>query len=620
MRRLRWLIPTVVCFVTLQAWAGSPTVFVSTGTAGNIYSINTASATNTLLVSTAGADYEGMVVGPDSAASTYPYLVYACDTANSKIIRFDPNAATVETIYAGGAALQHPQCGRITATGDLVVSSKDPGSGVWIFTAITDIELGLAGLQTPTQLVSTPGSDQGLAQKNIGDLLVVDNTNNQVLRAPTPAFASTAPFITSGLSQPVGIARGAVGDIFVSNQGSQNVMHFNAQGQSPTACQTFNGKDLPYFMQMSLDNTLYVAISGGSGGSVRSINAGNCQLLQTFAVPYPAVGIALPPTTATQNVVASNGSALIDFGFTAFELNLISGPCGGSVSASLYSPLAIGNLITLSGQPADPAVNLGLDGFEVVISTLNLVGCTEKDGLTNSFEVSDFVSPAVVDPQLVVCNDPNTNCAPATVNLLQLGVWPIGGYLPQDLTGGGSKGLHCNIFLVNVRENVSAPGQEQATFCGFESPVNNTFNGVTWDPALASTFSAGNPVPVKFKLAAGTNGSCKGGGSNRVTDAIAQLSVAQIADAGGNPVFVTIGLISNGSSGLLPPLFKTDSNQQYLFNWNTSSCTLPSGVTQTCPKGTYSVTVSFLTNNTSGSTTVPPQSIYNVQTTLVVLK
>src|SRR5579863_4140284 len=447
MRQLHRIVMAFLCAFSAQAWAaGAPTVFVSTGTAGNIYSINTATASNSLLVSTQGADYEGMVVGPDSAGSTYPYLVYACDTANSKIVRFDSNATKVETIYAGGAGLQHPQCGRITSTGDLIVSSKDAGSGVWIFTAITDVELGLAGLQTPIQLVATPGSDQGLAQKNIGDLLVVDNSNSQVLRAPTPTFGSTSPFITSGLSQPVGIARGAVGDIFVSNQGSKNVMHFDAQGKSPAVCQSFNGYDLPYFMQMSLENTLYVAVSGLEGGSVRSVNASTCQLLQTFAVPYPAVGVALPPTTATQNVVASNGSALINFGFTAFELNLISGPCGGSVSAGLYSPLAISNLITLSGQSADPAVNLGLDGFEIVISTANLVGCTTKDGVTDSFEVSDFVSPAVVNPQLVVCDDPNSNCMPATFNLLQLGVWPIGGYLPKDITGGGSKGLHCNIF------------------------------------------------------------------------------------------------------------------------------------------------------------------------------
>ena len=50
-----------------------------------------------------------------------------------------------------------------------------------------------------------------------GDLLVVDSTNNQVRRAPPAVSASTTAFITSGLSQPFGIARRGDGDIFVAS-------------------------------------------------------------------------------------------------------------------------------------------------------------------------------------------------------------------------------------------------------------------------------------------------------------------------------------------------------------------------------------------------------------------
>ena len=130
MSKLRWAL-SVVCLCAVGAWAqGSPQVFVSTGVAGKIYSLNTVSGNLTQLISTQGADYEGMVVAPDNAVADLPpadpagtthYLVYVCDTANSRIWRFDPNApATLEKIYNGGA-LQKPQCGRITSTGDLVV-------------------------------------------------------------------------------------------------------------------------------------------------------------------------------------------------------------------------------------------------------------------------------------------------------------------------------------------------------------------------------------------------------------------------------------------------------------------------------------------------------------------
>jgi len=623
MCKLRWAL-SVVCLYSVGAWAqGAPQVFVSTGSAGTIYSLNPANGSLTQLVYTQGADYEGMVVAPDNAVADLPpadpagtthYLVYVCDTANSRIWRFDPTApATLERIYNGGA-LQNPQCGRITSTGDLVVSSTVAGSGLWVFSGITNVALG-SGVQTPTHLIGVSGSSEGIAQKNIGDLLVVDRANGSVLRTPL-ASPNTTSFIT-GLSQPFGIARRGDGAVFVGSQGQRNVMQFDAQGANPATCQTFSDNDVPNFMQMALDNTLYVAVAGRTGGSVRSINANTCQATHIYAVPNGAVGIALPPTMmATQNVTVSNGTVLLNFGFTAFELNQISGPCSGTVSAGLASPAAIYSLIGLSGTPADPAVNLGLDGFEVVFSTAGLNGCNSASG-ANSFQVSDLVSPAVNNPEIVVCDDPNTNCQPGNTNLQQLGAWPIGGYLPSDLTSGGSKSLRCNIFLVNARQMSTLPGQEIGTFCGFNPPVNNTFTGTlnSWNTALSSTFKSGSTVAVKFNLALGTSpNACRRGPF--INDAEALLSIALIEDANGNPVFVPIMPGAHGSAGPITPLFNVDGSRQYAFNWDTSSCVMPSGQVQTCPLGKYSLSVEFLTNNTTGGA----QSIYGVQTTIVKLR
>jgi hypothetical protein len=490
---------------------------------------------------------------------------------------------------------------------------------------VTNLALGSA-LQTPSQLVGVPGSSEGLAQKNSGDLLVADSTNNKVLRTPPNAPAATTSFISSNLAQPFGVARRGDGFIYVSNRGTNhpNIMQFDAQGNNPLTCASFNSPDLPNFMQMALDNTLYAAVTGGGGtaGSVRSINANTCQQIHNFTIPHGAVGLALPPTmTATQNVAASNGVVLVNFGFGAFELNQIVGPCGGTISVGLASPAAIVTLISNSGSPATPAVNLGLDGFEAIYSTANLSGCSAGSAAsnTNNFQLSNLLSPAVNNPEIVVCSDPNvnpTNCQPVTTNLSQLGAWPIGGYLPADLTHSATKSLRCRIFMANAIPVNSAPGQEIGTFCGFQSPVNDTFTGVlnSWNAAAASSFKPGKSVPIKFKLGTGTGpNACS---PPYITDAIALLSIAQILDKQGNSVFVPIGLLSNGSSGLAQPLFKSDSNQQYLFNWDSSSCILPSGATQTCPVGTYSVTVLFLTNNTIGGA----QSIYGAQTTLVTLK
>src|SRR6185437_13862926 len=68
MRKLRWVILPVCLFVCLCCaglWAqGARQVFVSTGTAGPIYSIDTASGTVSSLIANPGADFEGMVVAP----------------------------------------------------------------------------------------------------------------------------------------------------------------------------------------------------------------------------------------------------------------------------------------------------------------------------------------------------------------------------------------------------------------------------------------------------------------------------------------------------------------------------------------------------------------------------
>ena len=636
MCKFRSLLSAFVCLCSAGLWAasGASQVFVSTGTSGIVYGLNTANGALTTLISSPGSDFEGMVVAPynvgqSNTDETTHYLLYVCDPAANRVWRFDPTAAvpqnTLEKIYDNNGPLTGPQCGRITSTGDLVVSSTSAGSGLWTFSGVTNLALGSA-LQTPSQLVGVPGSSEGLAQKNSGDLLVADSTNNKVLRTPPNAPAATTSFISSNLAQPFGVARRGDGFIYVSNRGTNhpNIMQFDAQGNNPLTCASFNSPDLPNFMQMALDNTLYAAVTGGGGtaGSVRSINANTCQQIHNFTIPHGAVGLALPPTmTATQNVAASNGVVLVNFGFGAFELNQIVGPCGGTISVGLASPAAIVTLISNLGSPATPAVNLGLDGFEAIYSTANLSGCSAGSAAsnTNNFQLSNLLSPAVNNPEIVVCSDPNvnpTNCQPVTTNLSQLGAWPIGGYLPADLTHSATKSLRCRIFMANAIPVNSAPGQEIGTFCGFQSPVNDTFTGVlnSWNAAAASSFKPGKSVPIKFKLGTGTGpNACS---PPYITDAIALLSIAQILDKQGNSVFVPIGLLSNGSSGLAQPLFKSDSNQQYLFNWDSSSCILPSGATQTCPVGTYSVTVLFLTNNTIGGA----QSIYGAQTTLVTLK
>jgi len=185
----RILFVLVCLLLSAPAWAQiAPLAYVSTGTAGQIYSVDANSGATTLLVdsSATGADYEGLVVLPDNVSGdNRAFLVYACDTAGGKIVRFDPAAAppiTPEVFYSSGA-IQHPQCGRGTFSGDLIATDTGLGSGWYIFSGITNIALGMAGSQTPTPLQLAAGSLEGTAIKNSGDLLIVDHAGNQVLKS-----------------------------------------------------------------------------------------------------------------------------------------------------------------------------------------------------------------------------------------------------------------------------------------------------------------------------------------------------------------------------------------------------------------------------------------------------
>lgn len=630
----------VCLLVSAPVWAqAGPLAYVSTGASSpsQIYSLNTGpGGATTLLVSTNGADYEGLVVGPDNNSADNALVVpirnvvYACSTNNSTIVRFDAAAVSLvanpEIIYQGGAALKHPQCGRITASGDLIVTSKDsgPDGGWWIFPGIAGKALGGAGIQSPTQLTSTPGSvDQGIALKNIGDLLIVDNANNRVFRSPGPLYSaeSLSVFISSGLSSPFGIARRSDGQIYVSNQvKGPFIEHFDATGKVVTACSSlgFSNKTTLNMMQMSPGDTLFVAGATGnapSSGALFQVDAspgtGCLSLTQTFSPGLPplvGVALALPNFSASRalSIPAAGGNATANFGYAAFEVVEASGSCSLNVTATPTPPALLSSIGSVPTTAA-PAADEGWDGFETVLDTTVLEsppGCLAVSDGQFHYVFATFVPLSVTNPETISCStqDNTTTCIVAALEA----AYPLGGILPADLGTRSGKGTSaCKIFVAN--STAAAKNNEAGTFCGYESPVNNTFLGQP-----ASTLPVGNQLNVKFKLAfAPPNGNCQNG--PYITDATALLSVAQIADAKGNPIFVPMTIVLGG---VVSPFYSPDkTSQQYAAKWDTSQCILPSGVTEDCPLGTYSLTTVFTSNNTS----FPPDSIYTTQTTLLTI-
>ena len=655
-----------VCLaVTAPVWAqaGSPTIYFSTGnmtSPSQIYSIDSSGTATPITLSSSPAplarDYEGLVVLPDDTG-TYPYLVYACDTAGDQIIRFSPpsnGTATAQVIYSGSGL--YPQCGRgaslgtyqaasgLTASGDLIVTSTVKGNkgGLWEFKAIANVALGdpVPAASAATQLFSLPANTmsvyEGIAMKNIGDLLIVDKGGNQVLQSPGPISTQFSggnsytkilptPFIT-GLSGPMGIARATTGEVFVANQSSGNVTKFDAQGQNPKLCVSFNGNYAPYFMQMGLDNTLYVGATKNSKGEILEIDANQggtqCTVTNSFSPGVPVVGIALPPTSATATAASltpppGTETNVCPTGATCYSFTLgnsavfdvaTGGSCPASTPESATYPYATATETspsTISGFIGDiqagltplpkggtPAVDLWADAFEIVFDA-HFSQCLPVGGAGGSYEetLSNFVDPSVVTSGTVAYCDGST-CQ--TVQLV--GTYPYGGLLPEDYSGSGR--TNSQFFVINATP--SQTGQ----FCGYQSPFSST-NKAPYNPLppyIAGVFSTGSTISVKFKLATAL-GSCKNG--PYIPGAVALISIAQLCTPGSaSPDLICslnsqmplvpsnlIALEPEGNSTPTPPIYKFGNNQ-YQFSLSLKGY----------PPGLYSLTTTFDTGETTNQT------------------
>lgn len=619
----RLFVPVFCLFaclaVTAPVWGQQtpPAIYVSGST--GILSIGVGSNVGTVSpLVTNSATYQGLVIGPDNNTTdntgnpAHPYLLYACDPTNDTIIRFDPNdvPAGTDTVYSGGGL--DPQCGRFTNTGDLIVTSSVAGSGIWEITSTTpgqhlaDVGLGAGvGSFTTVQvpLTATGQLGAGIAQKNTGGLLTVDLTNKDVILTPYVIGGSfNGPMSvyvkasSSVIPAPFGIAKLSDGEIFVSSQStgsktSNTIAHFKADGSGGTQCIDLGSKYTPFFMQMTADDTLYVATSASSGGVVYSLtyNGRTCSATAVATngkLPSTLVGIALPPTTVSRTVKNFSANQIFNFNFAAFEFNSTS--CTLTVTAmpenlaviDSYIANAVANDPGNLGFGAVPAVDLGRDGFETAFQfdssscAPDLLG-QNSDGLNAEFLAAQIDNQLVPNPRVLHCD---ANCAVVET----FGDYPLGGLLPLDttLSGRDSGSVH---FLVSENTgNSSEPG----TFCGFQTPLTNTP-----PPGIAGVFSSGQTLSLKFELAQGANNlaGCQNGPF--ITDATALLSVAQIFDNHGNPVFIpNTAIDASGNSTPVQPIFKNDpTNKQYQFSLSLKNYA----------KGIYSLTITFLSSNTS---------------------
>ena len=489
---------------------------------------------------------------------------------------------------------------------------------------------------------------RGITQTYVGDLLVVNNAQNEVLRSTygtPPLFPTLSSFITTNLNGPVGVAKApSLREVFVSNSNSSKhlpgqpaVSIFDSTGAlaaAPCSGLTLpNGnKQVPDYLASAptanatntvINDALYLVTNSNTAGTLWTWNTaqGNCNLVQVASIGTAVTGVAVAPAPVTLmlpvSATAANPTPTI-FNFNSSLFQLTATGCTASVTAYPLSQATINSMINLARKaggdtnavtplgpypvPLTPpqlldsavqAPGLGDAGFEIAYVAHWFFpppappSCTSVfpdggfvTGISNFEDSGNFTNPRSVqcdnsDPATEPQLDATTTCgSPAPV-----GVYPLGGPIPGDSS------IKYNSVFAPVNELAGAGTVEPGQFCGFQPPLSNA-----QPPALAGTFSSSGSttVNVKFKLSAPA-GNCK---KDFITDAVALISVAKIQNPDGTAAFSAINVQSTSSSLDQPPIFNS-GNQQYSFTLNLRSIFAQAGA------GTYSITVTFLSDNTT---------------------
>lgn len=618
---------------SIAVWGQSSTpgaqyVYVATG-GPQIYAVSTGTATtsNALIPSgyyNSSNEFDSLAIGPDNTSDNDSggnyFFLYACDSTNGSIVRLQlssdsPGSAAnaVDLVDTVPGAV----CGRVDSEGDLYVSSATSGSGVWVIQGASTTDVGgsfQAASQAFDSLTGSSFTGGGIAQKNVGDMLVVDSAKNKILKSSFVGAASpssAAPFsptlsdyVTSGLDSPGGIARISNGDFFVVNQGSDSVVKFDPT-DLPNFSTCFSGSKNNVSLTSvaaSEDNYIYVGINSSSQNSwAVQILDGSCGAEGSIALsnkllPSGPVAVAVPPVSAGAN---SSSHTTDSFGNVTYTFNFGSSlyqgtTVGGCTLTVTQTPVARSFLqpLTTSATPQDPTYDdwnggapaqpSGEGGFVTVYhATADPLDCAAPQDVSMNLLIDQFFdTTTVTNPRIIHCQEGFQGCEVADA----YGNWPTSGYLPEDQTSGGKIPAFGSYFFLANGNLTNTPG-ELGTFCGFQSPL---LDGAT--QLTAPVFNSGQGLSVKFKL--GAYGSCSSG--SYVTDATVLLSVAQIVDENGNPTFAPITINTQGNSTDTPPLFKFNSNSQnYQFSLSLQGYAV----------GTYALTVTFLTNNAPAQTT-----------------
>jgi hypothetical protein len=336
-------------------------------------------------------------------ASVSPQPVYVADIGTNRIDRVDPGNGSVVNVYTGGnrfspiAVAISPANGKLYITEDdqrrilrmdqtglnlevvydasTAVAPNNPDeaiglafspSGDLFFTTVGSgatyglwkIAAGALGTP-PVQLFTIPnigaGQGIGLVFAANGDLFIVDQSANQILKS-SPPYSSASTFVgpaslppctslgdVNGVMLPFclfGVAVDATGDVFVAHADAKAILRFDSAGTSLGTFASVGPSEAPVFIQFDATGNLWVAAidpaafsqsQTAAPGHVYRIASNGVVTLAVGGPFFVPLGVALPRTTG--NTV---------YGTVAFTSTspgaVVTATNTGSQSANVTSP------------------------------------------------------------------------------------------------------------------------------------------------------------------------------------------------------------------------------------------------------------------------------------------
>ncbi len=578
----------IVAFFLLanRAWAAPPCpalqpVYISSGT--QILCIETAPAPAatgqiTVLVTDPSSVFGDIAFGPDG-------LLYFTDSAGARVFRFDPkssaaSATLVANIPSGTPTGASFSSSNGTSNGDLYVISS---TGVW---KIGQIASSVSPATPPVTLTNgdkvitftpsiTAGGNAFDVFSEVENLVIVDQTNNQVLKSPFP-FTS-AQSLTSVPSAGPGIFANFCGDLLVAS--GTTIQRFS--GGALSTLVDFGSHNTVRYFEVTAANTVFAAtFSSGAGGIVwrvdpvkDSTGVPSCTATPTITLMVSlkdavvaktllsdnANGVALPPTSIslTANFDPTHPTQVLNFGFHKLSVTYkqVLASFSQTFTAVRNRPADISFTGTQFPNNTVPMHFSPFGGFAVQYATSSAAApapgiqyAASTPG-AHAIEFKAFFSTQdfLLDPGVAHAAGDVLLTSPATpvtyTDDVTHDFW-LADQGAGSCTNGWSEYVVFNEAL------------KQNTAFSLKNPVASC--GATTTPTCNPKFNIGQSVRFAFNL------------TPSVSNAIARLSIAKVEvnPDGTIGILQTISVFSKNSSNV--DNFFSIGNNLYTYDWDSS--------------------------------------------------